>query len=885
MKGSGIGELRLTFVQGRKLPGTTLWQYGTNIPNTDWSQATVPINSSSEYQLLFIGVVGTSYAGDIAIDDITFTREKCPLTPAAARPSGVSTVAPITASTKAAGSVTSAPDGASCNFETGLCGWTNTRSGDVYDWGWGKTASALAQGLNVIPAVDHTLNSGNGRYLYYDMNQKNPNDAGSKAMLLSPVLPANGIKCLSYWYNMASNVRKLEVNIKSGSSLGTPVQRLTGVQASGWVQTSISITPRGSYQIVFTGYKGVNNIDGVIALDDIVLTDGQCLTSSSQSNNLCTFEADVCSFTQDKSDDYDWARDSRGTATLSTGPSVDHTYGTGRGSYMYAEASGSNRRAGEVARMSSPSFPAASGDQCLVFYYHMFGSGMGTLNVRMETGANQPVLQPVLWSMSGNLGNQWKVGEVTLPRGLTNDWFKVVFEAVRGANYYSDIAVDDVSVANGACASKVISSFFHLFYFHHVQNQSRLYPIFPTLPFSSPTVPYRPLTHFTILATRLPPTDGGCFTFWYHMVGTGIGSLNIVLGVSPTQNTTLWTLSGPQENKWSSAQVPIISPKSSFFIFIEGVRGSDYHGDIAVDDVGYHNTLCAAFPASAGVNYSTIAPVTATPPPTGSIACHFDRDFCNWKQETSGDVFDWQRQASRADDTPTGPTRDHSGVGSFAFIDSSDPRKEGDTAILTSPVLSGDQCVTFWYFMWGDHVRSLKVYQGPNKASLIWVRTGSQGKAWTDARIHLAGGQSSYQIEATVGTGARGDIAIDDISVAPGNCLQSSQGVPIATCDFEKDLCNYKQESSDAFNWTRHNGRTASSNTGPSVDHTYGTAFASPKPGDLRLSGPPSGQGAGGGARTRDRRVPADLRADSLATEAPTHIIDKGRRDGLMGRA
>ncbi|GFO44481.1 hypothetical protein PoB_007098600 [Plakobranchus ocellatus] len=31
-----------------------------------------------------------------------------------------------------------------------------------------------------------------------------------------------------------------------------------------------------------------------------------------------------------------------------------------------------------------------------------------------------------------------------------------------------------------------------------------------------------------------------------------------------------------------------------------------------------------------------------------------------------------------------------------------------------------------------------------------------------------------------------------------------------------------------------------------------------------------SGQGAGGGARTRDRRVPADLRADSLTTVPPT---------------
>ncbi|GFN88252.1 hypothetical protein PoB_001475800 [Plakobranchus ocellatus] len=45
---------------------------------------------------------------------------------------------------------------------------------------------------------------------------------------------------------------------------------------------------------------------------------------------------------------------------------------------------------------------------------------------------------------------------------------------------------------------------------------------------------------------------------------------------------------------------------------------------------------------------------------------------------------------------------------------------------------------------------------------------------------------------------------------------------------------------------------------------------ASPQQGDLRLSGPPSGQGAGSGAQTRDRRVSADLRADSQATVLST---------------
>ncbi|GFO40342.1 hypothetical protein PoB_006684700 [Plakobranchus ocellatus] len=52
----------------------------------------------------------------------------------------------------------------------------------------------------------------------------------------------------------------------------------------------------------------------------------------------------------------------------------------------------------------------------------------------------------------------------------------------------------------------------------------------------------------------------------------------------------------------------------------------------------------------------------------------------------------------------------------------------------------------------------------------------------------------------------------------------------------------------------------------------------SPQQGDLRLSGPPTGQGAGGGAQTRDRRIPADIRADSLAIVPPTPpVVGEGR--------
>ncbi|GFO45309.1 hypothetical protein PoB_007181400, partial [Plakobranchus ocellatus] len=53
--------------------------------------------------------------------------------------------------------------------------------------------------------------------------------------------------------------------------------------------------------------------------------------------------------------------------------------------------------------------------------------------------------------------------------------------------------------------------------------------------------------------------------------------------------------------------------------------------------------------------------------------------------------------------------------------------------------------------------------------------------------------------------------------------------------------------------------------------------LASPQQGDLRLSDLPSGQGAGGGARTHNRRVPADLRADSLITVPPSPLKARGK--------
>ena len=66
------------------------------------------------------------------------------------------------------------------------------------------------------------------------------------------------------------------------------------------------------------------------------------------------------------------------------------------GHYMYIEAS-SPRKLGDNARLSSPIYSKSTVPSCLKFWYHMYGSTMGTLNVyAVLSGRYQRI-----WTQSG----------------------------------------------------------------------------------------------------------------------------------------------------------------------------------------------------------------------------------------------------------------------------------------------------------------------------------------------------------------------------------------------------------------------------------------------------------------------------------------------------
>uniref|UniRef100_G1M9W7 MAM domain-containing glycosylphosphatidylinositol anchor protein 1 n=1 Tax=Ailuropoda melanoleuca TaxID=9646 RepID=G1M9W7_AILME len=84
-----------------------------------------------------------------------------------------------------------------------------------------------------------------------------------------------------------------------------------------------------------------------------------------------------------------------------------------------------------------------------------------------------------------------------------------------------------------------------------------------------------------------------CVSFFYHMYGKHIGSLNLLVrsrNKGPL-DTHAWSLSGNKGNVWQQAHVPI-NPSGPFQIIFEGVRGSGYLGDIAIDDVTLKKGEC-----------------------------------------------------------------------------------------------------------------------------------------------------------------------------------------------------------------------------------------------------------------------------------------------------
>eukprot|EP00795_Rhopilema_esculentum_P015056 gene15056-6221_t len=141
---------------------------------------------------------------------------------------------------------------------------------------------------------------------------------------------------------------------------------------------------------------------------------------------------------------FQWKRTSGGTPSSNTGPSGDHTSGSGY--YLFVETS-SPALSGDKARLLSQEFAATEG-LCMSFWYHMYGSTMGALRVFTKADG----IETLIWDKHGDQGNQWVESKLKMNSSTT---FKVIIEAEKGVAFLSDIAVDDIKFQDCAPKSKL----------------------------------------------------------------------------------------------------------------------------------------------------------------------------------------------------------------------------------------------------------------------------------------------------------------------------------------------------------------------------------------------------------------------------------------------
>uniref|UniRef100_A0A4W5QR48 MAM domain containing glycosylphosphatidylinositol anchor 1 n=1 Tax=Hucho hucho TaxID=62062 RepID=A0A4W5QR48_9TELE len=94
---------------------------------------------------------------------------------------------------------------------------------------------------------------------------------------------------------------------------------------------------------------------------------------------------------------------------------------------------------------------------------------------------------------------------------------------------------------------------------------------------------------YNVTASRGPKGSGRlpyCISFFYHMKGKQIGTLDVLLRVKSiaSVDTKVWSLIGNQGPDWNQANI-IVNPSGPFQVVFQAIRGSGYEGDIAIDDV------------------------------------------------------------------------------------------------------------------------------------------------------------------------------------------------------------------------------------------------------------------------------------------------------------
>lgn len=144
-----------------------------------------------------------------------------------------------------------------------------------------------------------------------------------------------------------------------------------------------------------------------------------------------------------------WNVDSGGTPSDNTGPDIDNTTGTGSGIYIHTEATGGST--GDIAELISPclEIPAAenSSDPSIGFWYHMYGSNMGTLHIDLHNGTTWVNdFAPAIVGQQHTSETDPYTEQTFSVAAYKGQSIQIRFRGERGSGFRSDMAIDDFRV-------------------------------------------------------------------------------------------------------------------------------------------------------------------------------------------------------------------------------------------------------------------------------------------------------------------------------------------------------------------------------------------------------------------------------------------------------
>ena len=199
-------------------------------------------------------------------------------------------------------------------------------------------------------------------------------------------------------------------------------------------------------------------------------------------------------------------------------------------------------------------------------------------------------------------------------------------------------------------------------------------------------------------------------------------------------------------------------------------------------DVGSNSFVVRVSDGSLTSDGTMTINVTDGSTPVTLSSSDFEADLNDWSNPTTGDNYDWTRDSSGTPSSSTGPTSGANGSSYYLFLETSDGGRGafnvGETAYLESIDFNGaNRSLTFDYHMYGSEIGTLSVdvFTNGSWQNDVWQLSGqqqsSQSGAYQSASVDLSSfsGTIKIRMRATAAGGWHGDMAIDNLVLTGTN--------------------------------------------------------------------------------------------------------------------